>query len=159
MAATTDLKNLLSEDVRELDSLADLLAQEKEVLGSADVSALTSLQEITEQKNTLLENIRSRAKQKIRLLVSMGYKPNAGAPSRFIKTSGLSELHELWATADSKLRFCQSVNENNGRIVGHLQKRLGRLTEIFRGASAQQKLYGAKGQQTGASNRTMLASA
>ena len=156
MATVDDLKSLLSEDVRELDSLADVLTREKDILGSADASAL---QEITEQKNTILENIRARAKQKIRLLVKMGYKPDTGAPSRFIRSSGLDELYELWTAADSKLRFCQSVNENNGRVVGHLQKRLGRLTDIFRGASAQQKLYGAKGQQTGNSSRTMLASA
>lgn len=156
MATVDELKNLLSEDVRELDALAEVLTREKEILGSADASAL---QEITEQKNIILENIRDRAKQKIRLLVQMGYKPDGGAPSRFIRSSGLKELYELWMAADNKLRFCQSVNENNSRIVGHLQKRLGRLTDIFRGASAQQKLYGAKGQQTGNSNRTMLASA
>lgn len=156
MAATDELKNLLLQDVRELDALADVLAEEKRVLGSADV---TGLDAITEQKNTILEGIRDRAKQKIRLLVNMGYKPDAGAPSRFIRTSGLNELHELWTVADSKLRFCQSVNENNGRVVGHLQKRLGRLTDIFRGASTQQKLYGAQGQQTGVSSRTVLASA
>jgi len=156
MATVDDLKNLLSEDVRELEALADVLAQEKEILGSADVSAL---QEITEQKNSILESIRARAKQKIHLLVNMGYKPDAGAPSRFIRASGFEELYELWAEADSKLRFCQSINENNGRIVGHLQKRLGRLTDIFRGSSSQQKLYGAKGQQTGNSSSTMLASA
>jgi len=156
MAAINELKSLLSEDVRELDSLADILAQEKEVLRSADVA---SLEKITEQKNTILEGIRDRAKQKIRLLVNIGYKPDAGAPSRFIRTSGLDELYELWTAADSKLRFCQSVNENNGRVVGHLQKRLGRLTDILRGSSAQQKLYGAKGQQTGVSSSTMLASA
>lgn len=156
MAAINDLKNLLTEDVQALDALADILAQEKEVLGSAD---MTALQSITEQKNLLLEGIRDRAKQKIRLLVSIGYKPDAGAPSRFIRASGLTELYDLWTSADSKLRFCQSVNENNGRVVGHLQKRLNRLTEIFRGASAQQKLYGATGEKTGNSSRTMLASA
>lgn len=156
MAAIDELKNLLSVDVRELDSLADILTREKEVLGSADAAALEA---ITEQKNIILEGIRDRAKQKIRLLVNIGYKPDAGAPSRFIRAAGLDELYELWTSADSKLRSCQSVNENNGRVVSHLQKRLGRLTDIFRGASAQQKLYGAKGQQTGVSNRTMLASA
>ncbi|GHD47428.1 flagella synthesis protein FlgN [Marinobacter persicus] len=156
MAAIDDLKHLLSEDVRELDVLADLLSREKDLLGDADVRAL---EDVTREKNSLLEGIRERAKQKIRLLVNIGYKPDAGAPSRFIRASGEKELYQLWSTADSKLRFCQSVNENNGRILGHLQKRLSRITDIFRGASSQQKLYGAKGQQTGVSSSTVLASA
>lgn len=89
----------------------------------------------------------------------MGFRPDSGEPSRFIRSAGLNDLHTLWQQAETKLRECQALNENNGRIINHLQKRLARLTDIFRGASGQQKLYGAKGQQTTVSNRTVLASA
>lgn len=156
MAAIDELKSLLSEDIRQLDTLADLLSQEKQVLSSSDI---TPLQDITTQKNDILAQVRDRAKQKIRLLVSMGYRPDAGEPSRFIRASGEEDLHRLWQVADQKMRTCHDLNQNNGRVVGHLQKRLNRLTDIFRGASAQQKLYGAKGEQTSVSNRTILASA
>jgi flagella synthesis protein FlgN len=40
-----------------------------------------------------------------------------------------------------------------------LQKRLARLTDIFRGGAGQQKLYGAKGEQTSMTSRSILASA
>ena len=156
MAAIDELKTLLSEDIRQLEALADALQREKQVLSSPDI---TPLQQITEQKNALLGNIRERARLKIRLLVSMGYRPDSGEPSRFIRAGGMEELYTLWKAADQKLRECQTVNQNNGRVVGHLQKRLTRLTDIFRGASAQQKLYGAQGQQTSVSSRTILASA
>ncbi|KPQ27689.1 MAG: flagella synthesis protein FlgN [Marinobacter excellens HL-55] len=156
MAAIEELKTLLSDDIRQLDILADVLSQEKQVLSSPDI---TSLQDITTRKNAVLGEIRERAKQKIRLLVSIGYRPDAGEPSRFIRASGQEDLYTLWQTADQKLRGCQDLNLNNGRVVGHLQKRLNKLTDIFRGASAQQKLYGAQGQQTSVSNSTVLASA
>ena len=156
MAAIDELKTLLSDDIRQLETLAELLHREKQVLSSQDVKPL---QIITEQKNHVLSDIRERARQKIRLLVSMGYRPDSGEPSRFIRAGGMDDLYQLWKTADQKLRECQSANQNNGRVVGHLQKRLTRITDIFRGASAQQKLYGAQGQQTSVSSRTILASA
>lgn len=156
MATIDELKTLLSEDIRQLDTLADVLSQERQVLSSSDINPL---QAITAQKNDILGQVRERAKQKIRLLVSMGYRPEAGEPSRFIRASGEQDLHQLWQVADQKMRACHDLNQNNGRVVGHLQKRLSRLTDIFRGASGQQKLYGATGEQTSVSNRTMLASA
>lgn len=156
MAAIDELKTLLSTDIRQLETLADVLSQEKDVLSSSDIRPL---QDITTEKNTILAEVRERAKQKIRLLVSMGYRPDAGEPSRFIRASGEEDLYQLWKAADQKLRACHDLNQNNGRVVGHLQKRLNRLTDIFRGASSQQKLYGAKGEQTNVSNSTILASA
>ncbi|MEP3587932.1 MAG: flagellar export chaperone FlgN, partial [Marinobacter sp.] len=82
-----------------------------------------------------------------------------GEPSRFIRAGGTDDLYQLWKAADQKMRECQSLNQNNGRVVGHLQKRLARVTDIFRGASGQQKLYGAQGQQTNVSSSTVFASA
>lgn len=156
MAAINDLKDLLSLDVRQLHSLKDVLQREKACLSSSDVRAL---QNLTAEKNRLLGEIRERAKQKIHCLVAMGYKPDSGEPSRFIQSAGLSELFELWKQADQQMRECHSLNQHNGRVVGHLQKRLSRLTDIFRGATGQQKLYGQKGEHTTVSSRTILASA
>lgn len=156
MAAIDDLKNLLSLDIRQLETLADILKNENSCLSGSDTKALEAL---TREKNAVLGEIRERAKQKIRTLVAMGFRPDSGDPSRFIRSAGLNELYALWQEADLKLRECHILNENNGRIINHLQKRLTRLTDIFRGASGQQKLYGAKGQQTTVSSRTVLASA
>ena len=156
MAAIDDLKTLLSQDVSQLDVLADILGREKNCLATSDLQALN---ELTREKNDLLGAIRERAKQKIRTLVQMGYRPESGEPSRFILSAGLSELYQLWQEADQKLRACQTLNQNNGRVITHLQKRLTRLTDIFRGANGQQTLYGARGEQTAVSSRTVLASA
>ncbi|MBO6851749.1 MAG: flagellar protein FlgN [Marinobacter sp.] len=156
MAAIDELKDLLSQDIRQLQNLAELLEQEKSCLSTSDMA---SLQSLTGEKNAILQAIRDRAKQKIHHLVAMGYRPESGAPSRFIRSAGLTELSTLWAEANERLTFCQELNQNNGRVISHLQKRLARLTDIFRGASSQQKLYGSHGEQTGLSDRTILASA
>ncbi|WP_273205902.1 flagella synthesis protein FlgN [Marinobacter subterrani] len=156
MAAIDDLKNLLSQDISQLEALADVLDREKACLATSDLQALNGL---TKEKGDLLGAIRERAKQKIRTLVQMGYRPESGEPSRFIRSAGLAELYQLWQEADQKLRACQSLNQANGRVISHLQKRLSRLTDIFRGATSQPKLYGARGEQTTVSSRTVLASA
>lgn len=156
MAVIDELKNLLRLDVQQLEVLADVLQKEKNCLTNPDSRVLESL---TQEKNKLLGGIRERAKQKIHALVAMGYQQNSGDPSRFIRSAGLDDLYALWQEADTKLRECHALNENNGRIISHLQKRLVRLADIFRGASGQQKLYGASGQQTTVSSRTVLASA
>lgn len=156
MAAIDELKTLLNEDLRQLASLAELLSTEKDALASAQVA---DLQKLTEQKNQILEGIRERARQKIHLLVAMGFRPGSREPSVFIRAGGFEDLFQLWKQADAQLRQCQSLNQQNGRVVGHLQKRLSRLTDIFRGASSQPKLYGAKGEQTSVSSRNVLASA
>lgn len=156
MAAIDDLKTLLAQDISQLDELADVLGREKSLLGNSD---LRQLEALTQEKNCLLGAIRERAKQKIRTLVQMGYRPENGEPSRFIRSAGLIDVTELWQQADSKLKTCQALNQTNGRVISHLQKRLSRLTDIFRGATGQQKLYGARGEQTSVSSSTVLASA
>jgi flagella synthesis protein FlgN len=156
MAAIDDLKTLLSQDISQLGTLADILEREKTCLANSD---LRQLEALTKEKNDLLGAVRERAKQKIRTLVQMGYRPESGEPSRFIRSAGFSDLFQLWQEAEQKLRACQTLNQTNGRVISHLQKRLSKLTDIFRGATGQQKLYGAQGQQTTVSSRTVLASA
>lgn len=156
MAAIDTLKNLLQEDIRQLDELAALLKNERQKLSESDASALEAL---TQDKNALLQQIRERAKQKIHLLVQMGFRPDSGQPSQFIKASGMADLIEHWSQAEQRLQECHKLNRVNGRVLGNLQKRLSRLSDIFRGTTGHQKLYGATGQQTAVSQSTVLASA
>lgn len=156
MAAIDELKQLLNDDLTGLRQLAATLTEEKQALADSDIKAIEKL---TQDKNLLLGQIRERAKQKIRTLVAMGFKPENGDPSRFIRSAGIDELTSLWLTAEQELRTCHTLNSVNSRIVGHLQRRLNRLGDIFRGSAGQAKLYGASGQQTSLSQRNSLASA
>ena len=65
----------------------------------------------------------------------------------------------IWQQASVQLKHCQTLNRANSCVISHLQKRLARLTEIFRGATGQDKLYGAKGQEQAVSHSNVLASA
>ncbi|WP_166263668.1 flagella synthesis protein FlgN [Marinobacter caseinilyticus] len=156
MAAIDELKQLLIDDAGDLDQLADLLKEEKLMLKGSDIRAVETL---TQHKNVILERVRERAKQKIHRLVAMGYRPQNGEPSRFIRSAGMAELTTLWLSAEQRLKTCHQLNTINSRVVSHLQKRLSILSDIFRGSAGQAKLYGAKGQQTNLGQRNILASA
>jgi flagella synthesis protein FlgN len=156
MSNIDELKNLLEQDIRQLNTLGELLRQEKSLLSGSDAKALESL---TQEKDQHLNQIRERAKVKIRLLVAMGFRPEQGEPSRFLQSAGLIDAFRLWQDASEKLALCQTLNQTNGRIIAHLQKRLGKLTEIFRGATGRDKLYGAKGLEEAVSHSNVLASA
>lgn len=156
MAAIDELKKVLVQDIQQLERLADVLNREKDELKSAGIPALERL---TEEKNEILKTVRERARRKIHLLVEMGFQPKNSNPSQFIRAAGLDELAQLWSDAQARLRDCHNLNSVNGRIIGNLQQRLGRLTELFRGAGDQAKLYGASGQSASLGGRNVLASA
>ncbi|WP_404363032.1 flagella synthesis protein FlgN [Marinobacter sp.] len=156
MAPIDELKQLLDEDIQNLRDLTSTLHAEKEALRASDIKAIEPL---TQAKNSLLEQVRERAKRKIHLLVAMGYRPQTGEPSQFIRSAGIGELTALWQSAEEELKACKELNGRNGRIVGHLQQRLGRLTDIFRGSAGHAKLYGASGQQTSLGHKNILGSA
>ncbi|MCK7543156.1 flagellar protein FlgN [Marinobacter bryozoorum] len=156
MSTTEKLQALLNHDLDQLRQLKTLLEEEKALLGNADVRAIEPL---TGRKNALLGDIRERARQKVHLLVEMGFRPDQGPPSRFIRSAGLTDLYKSWEAAQSVLAECHALNQQNSKVVSHLQSRLSRLTDIFRGSSGQQKLYGATGQQTSVGQRNILASA
>lgn len=156
MSNINELKDLLRQDIQQLAALGDLLEQEQTLLSGTDVRSLAS---VTQEKNQHLNQIRERAKVKIRLLVAMGFRPDKGDPSRFLRSAGLDDAVLLWEEASASLEQCQTINQANGRVISHLQKRLSKLTEIFRGATGQDKLYGAKGQEEAVSHSNVLASA
>lgn len=156
MSAIAELKQLLENDIHQLRQLIALMNEESRVLRNRDVKALEPL---AARKGKLLDDVRTRAREKVHLLVKIGYRPDQGEPSRFIRSAGLTELTSLWSEAQKLLTQCQGINSQNSRTVSHLQKRLARLTDIFRGSSNQQKLYGASGEQTSVGQRNILASA
>lgn len=156
MSKLDELQELLNQDIVQLATLEAILEQEKTLLSGPDVKSLAA---VTQEKNHHLDQIRERAKAKIRLLVAMGFTPEQGEPSRFLRSAGLDQAVSLWADASERLMRCQALNQTNGRVISHLQKRLAKLTEIFRGATGQAKLYGAKGQEQAVSHSTVLASA
>ncbi|MFW5825597.1 MAG: flagella synthesis protein FlgN [Marinobacter sp.] len=156
MSTIDNLQALLNADLEQLRQLRALLEKENTLLAKADVRAIEPL---TGEKDVLLGEIRERARRKVHLLVEMGFRPDQGHPSRFIRAAGLTELYQSWESAQAALAECHTLNQKNSRIVSHLQTRLSRLTDIFRGSSGQQKLYGASGQQTSVGQRNILASA
>lgn len=157
MAYSDDLLKQLDNDVHTLKQLKEMLDQEQDAL---KVNDLETLQRIHPEKHTCLEQLRHSARQKVHLLVQMGFRPDSGIEtSQFIQSLGKNALTERWQQAHQALAECQFVNEVNGRVIAHLQRRVERLTTIIRGQDAQPKLYGKEGRETGLGGSMLVASA
>ncbi|MEQ6884885.1 flagellar protein FlgN [Salicola sp. Rm-C-2C1-2] len=153
------LDQLLRKDEANLNRLAEVLEQEHRALAS---NAMEQLEQATSEKNELLDALRDRAKQKIRLLAQIGYHPDSGqAVSDFLRdqAGADSALMERWEAAQKQLSECQHRNAVNGRILSHLQRRLSRVSDIIRGADQQQALYGSTGESRNLTHSQVFASA
>lgn len=136
------LDQLLKKDETNLARLAEVLEQEHAALADNDMEAL---EQATSEKDELLGELRERARKKIHLLAQLGYRPDSGkAASEFLmeQAGADSTLMERWQSAQQQLSECQHRNAVNGRILGHLQRRLSRISDIIRGADPNQSLYG-----------------
>ena len=158
MADTQDrLIQLLKGDLALLQKLSETLDEEHQALADNDSERIRTL---TDSKNDLLESIRERARRKVRLLVNLGYRPDQGAPSDFLVEQELDPtIQSLWGKAQSHLEHCQTRNEVNGRIIIHMNRRLGRMADILRGNDQRQSLYGSSGQRSSLNSSTTFASA
>lgn len=153
------LDQLLKKDEANLGRLAEVLEEEHRALAS---NAMEQLEQATSEKNGLLDALRDRAKQKIRLLAQLGYRPDSGrAVSDFLReqAGADSALMKRWEAAQERLSECQHRNAVNGRILGHLQRRLSRVSDIIRGADQQQALYGSAGESRNLTHSQVFASA
>lgn len=156
MTPTQHLEQLLNEDSLLLSKLLAAIAEERLAM---EARKIEKLQPITENKNTLLNELRERARIRIRALVGIGYRPDKGHPGDYVLALGIPGLSSSWQTAASLLKEVHFQNEINGRVIGHLQRRLSRITDIVRGTAQQPRLYGAHGQERAISHSSILASA
>ncbi|MFE8069679.1 flagellar protein FlgN [Marinobacteraceae bacterium S3BR75-40.1] len=151
------LTTLLKEDLGELQSLETAIADERSAI---QVNDLDKLAQSTELKNQLLDRLRERAKKKVHVLVKMGYRPDQGKPSEFLRRAALEpELQNLWQKAQDQLKHCQERNAVNGQVLNHLLNRVSRLSDIVRGVQDKQKLYGDSGREQAVNHKSILASA
>lgn len=157
-ATLETLDELLRSDESELGRLADVLESEHRALAGNDME---QLQQATAEKDELLGALRERAKRKIHLLAQLGYRPDRKhAASEFLReqAGADSSLMERWHSAQQKLAECQHRNAVNGRILGHLQRRLSRISDIIRGADQNQSLYGSAGESRSLTDSHVFAS-
>ena len=151
-----ELETLLGSDLQSLQQLNRALAREHQALEHNSADDLSAL---SEEKNRLLETLRQSARRKVHLLVEMGFRPNQGVPSQFLRENGASDaLLGLWQKAQTGLEICQRKNAVNGRIINHMQRRLSRMADILRGNDRSQRLYGSAGETQNLNHNSVLAS-
>jgi len=138
------LKNLLKQDIVELDNLSKLLETEKETLKTRNS---TQIEAIAKSKSQTVQNLESRAKLKAKLIAKSGLGIRPGEVESKLATLNDNELIKLWQSSRKKLTHCKDLNYINGNIITRTLQRTNKLMMIVRGQNNSQNLYGQKGKE------------
>ena len=153
---STELKHLLEQDIKDLDSLEQVLTSEKIALQERDTPEIEST---SKNKASLIQQIEARAKQKAKLLATSGLKIKPGQVTPALVSLGDTQLLNLWKESVVKLKQCKEHNEINGTIISHSLSRTSKLMSIVRGQSNKPNLYGQQGKTQSYSNTQVLGKA
>jgi len=138
------LKNLLKQDIVELNTLSKLLETEKETLKTRNSDQIEA---ISKSKSQIVHNLESRAKLKAKLIAKSGLGIRPGEVESKLTTLNDNELIELWQSSRNKMTLCKDLNYINGNIITRTLQRTNKLMMIVRGQNNKQNLYGQKGKE------------
>lgn len=141
---TEQLKNLLRQDIVDLDSLRKLLEQEKLTLTTRNTEQIKL---ISNNKTQTVKQLESRAKIKAQLIAKSGLGIKPGQVEEKLQTLDDADLVNLWQTSRSKMQACKDMNYVNGSIINRSLQRTNKLMMIVRGQNKKQNLYGQQGKE------------
>lgn len=149
---TNQLKTLLRQDIVDLESLKNLLEQEKNTLTTRNTDLINTL---SNNKSLTVQQLESRAKLKATLIAKSGLGIKPGKVEEQLHCLDDSELVTLWQASREKMQQCKNINLVNGNIISRSLQRTNKLMMIIRGQNKSQNLYGQQGkeQSYGASHR------
>ncbi len=141
---TDQLKLLLKQDIVDLESLKNLLEQEKNTLTTRNTDRINTL---SNNKTQTVQQLESRAKIKATLIAKSGLGIKPGKVGEQLHSLNDSELVNLWQTSREKMQQCKNINLVNGNIISRSLQRTNKLMMIIRGQNKSQNLYGQQGKE------------
>lgn len=139
------LRTLLSDLYQQLTHLHDLLEQENLALSKNEFDQVTRLA----QQKELATQIIEQCELKRRSLLDqhqLDYDARSMAQlSRHLPRGLVRELAGLWQQVAGLGQHCKDLNQINGIILAHLQRRAISTLRILRNQTTQSELYSASG--------------
>ena len=160
MMIISDLQKLLEQDLQQLDSLADLLREEKACLEKRDLETLIVL---LQKKQMVLGTLEQDNYARRQLLTKAGLKDDQVSLPNLRKLLSRSPDHlslaELIENIESRLQHCRELTETNNIIVHRSRINTQKALGILRGSSPLNNLYTSHGGTTGSNEKRKLGSA
>lgn len=145
--ATTPL-NSLREEAHIMSTLLDVLAQEQQLLVSADIEALPA---VTTRKTALVTQMTLLSAQRHRALGKSGFPAEEAGMDAWIAASGeaRAESSTLWQALLEHTRQAKELNRINGMLINkQMSHTQGALQALRPPGAAQTNFYGPGGMST-----------
>ncbi|PVV13345.1 MAG: hypothetical protein B6D72_05820 [gamma proteobacterium symbiont of Ctena orbiculata] len=142
--ASSAFHSILTNEIAQAQQLHDLLGKENSLLQKGSPQAL---QDLLEEKKTLLQRVESAVATHNRFLEQQGLSIDRQGTESFIQGCANGEvLHQAWEHFTALLESCHRQNEVNGGAVQLNQRHVTQTLEILKGISHGDKTYGRGGE-------------
>lgn len=140
------LRQMITQDSAALAQLKQLLTRER---GLLEQRQQDGLQEIIEQKSSVVDQLNNSAKMRNQILTTLGLPTNASGWDTFLqRNTATLPLRDDWKNLVNEFEECQKMNDVNGKMIARSQQTLNHLLNLLRGKVAAPSLYTAQGTQT-----------
>lgn len=132
-----DIIASLEKGITQNTLLEDLLIKEKLAL---EENEITTLKVLIDSKTNILNTIETLNVSRSELFKECGLAYNKiglHQLSQHLSTPIFNTVVQLWGEMHDSLEHCQTLNNVNGRIINHSQKRNAKIMHLLRGSKNQ----------------------
>lgn len=135
----------LDDEIKESNTLLQLLKDEQDVLIRADVEELARL---TEEKNKSIARMAELAQRRHRVLAATGFEASEAGMKVWLKSAAPAAAR-MWTSLLDVARQAKEQNRINGLLIGKHMARTQAALNILHGGQQAGNMYGPNGQSTG----------
>ena len=153
-ALWTQLNAIFEQDIPATAQLLELLETERKALEARNYEGY---QELVTNKQTLLAQLEQHSIIRQKLLYQAGFKSEASTLS--VADQQAPKVAKAWRALGKQWIHCQQLNEVNELISNRSRLVTGKILDLLRGQTNQQKLYDDKGNAQNATSGRSITSA
>lgn len=139
----TAFPQLIAAEIMAVQRFVALLKEEQEALRT---SQLDTLEQLTQQKGKLLDELSRIAEARHQCFVQLGITENKAGVESWLSNQQNPKLLQAWKVLQQLAREAKSLNELNGQCINLLSQSNRQLLESITGQQGRGTFYGPDGQ-------------
>lgn len=139
----TDFAQLIAAEIKAVQLFVALLKEEQDALRT---SRLDDLEQLTEAKGKLLDELTRIAEARHQGFMQLGITENRAGVEAWLRKQQNPRLLQAWKALQQLAQEAKSLNELNGQCIQLLSQSNRKLLESITGQQARGTFYGPDGQ-------------